>query len=84
MFLYSDQVLSITPTTQEHVDVLKNVSTQYKVEIMTFIVSDCLLVFVFPCVNKYLTLFLSDSLMAACFTSVHQTRRSSPLVCSYK
>uniref|UniRef100_A0A3Q1HDY6 Peptidase M14 domain-containing protein n=1 Tax=Anabas testudineus TaxID=64144 RepID=A0A3Q1HDY6_ANATE len=30
MFLYSDQVLSITPTTQEHVDVLKNVSTQYK------------------------------------------------------
>uniref|UniRef100_A0A672YVB0 Carboxypeptidase B2 (plasma) n=1 Tax=Sphaeramia orbicularis TaxID=375764 RepID=A0A672YVB0_9TELE len=29
-FLYSDQLLSITPNTQEQVDVLKNVSTQYE------------------------------------------------------
>lgn len=29
---FSDQVLSITPKTQEQVDVLKNVSSQYEVE----------------------------------------------------
>lgn len=29
---FSDQVLSITPKTQEQVDILKNVSSQYEVE----------------------------------------------------
>lgn len=31
-FLISDQVLSITPKTEEQVEILKNVSTQYEVE----------------------------------------------------
>lgn len=84
LFLLSDQVLSITPKTQEQVDIVRNVSIQYQVELMIFFVSDCLPVFVFPCVNQYLTLFLSDSVMAAGLTSVHQTRNSSPLVCSCK
>lgn len=34
--LISDQVLSITPKTQEQVDILKNVSTQYEVETFFF------------------------------------------------
>lgn len=32
-FLFRDQILSITPKTQEQVDILKNVSTQYEVDI---------------------------------------------------
>lgn len=36
-FLFRDQILSITPKTQEQVDILKNVSTQYEVEIRVFI-----------------------------------------------
>lgn len=41
-FKSRDQVLSMTPKTQEQVDILKNVSTQYQVEISLFppIVSD--------------------------------------------
>lgn len=35
--LTSDQVLSITPKTQEQVDILKNVSTQYEVELFLFL-----------------------------------------------
>lgn len=35
-YLISDQVLSITPKTQEQVDILKNVSTQYEVETFFF------------------------------------------------
>lgn len=36
-FLSSDQILSITPTTKEQVDILKNVSTQYEVGDSPFI-----------------------------------------------
>lgn len=85
LLLLSDQVLSITPKTQEHVDIVRNVSTQYQVEIMNFFVSGyCSSMFVLPCVNQCVTLFISDIVMAAGFTSVRQTGNSSPLVCACK
>lgn len=34
---FSDQVLSITPKTQEQVDIVKNVSSQYEVEMFFFL-----------------------------------------------
>lgn len=35
--IFSDQVLSITPKTQEQVDILKNVSAQYEVQMFAFV-----------------------------------------------
>lgn len=80
-FLSSDQILSITPTTKEQVDILKNVSTQYEVWDSTFI-RDWVGVFFCPPVNHYLKCFLPDSLMAAGRTSVHQRRDWGPPVCT--
>lgn len=36
LYVFSDHVLSITPKTQEQVDVVKNISTRYQVDMMVF------------------------------------------------
>lgn len=75
---FSDQVLSITPNTQEQVDILKNISTQHEVKIRFFYPIP--LRHLPPAVIHYKTYFLPDSLVAACLGPVHQRGDSGPPV----
>lgn len=73
----SDKVLSITPRTQEQVDVLKNISSQHEVQVTLF--SLCLMRIWW--VHKLKTCFPADSVMAACVTPAHLGGDSGPPVC---